>query len=83
MRSTLTSFVPPTLGMLRTISRGWMQKPVRPTSCDGKAEIAEQLGDARHERDDARVAAGDGMLGADRVDEPAHYMFRRYSPPTA
>ena len=45
-----------------------------------QAEVAEQLGDARDEADDARVAAGDGMLGADRVDE-RHYMLRRYSPP--
>ena len=53
-----------------------------PDELRGQAEVAEQLGDARHEPDDARVAAGDGMLGADRVDE-RHYMFRRYSPPTA
>ena len=31
-RSRSTSLVPPTFGILRTVSHGWMQKPVRPTS---------------------------------------------------
>ena len=78
----MTSFVPPTLGMLAHDLARMDAEAGAPDELRGEAEIAEQLGDARHERDDARVAPGDGMLGADRVDEHV-YMFRRYSPPTA
>ena len=36
MRARFTSLVPPTFGMRRTAARGWMQKPVRPTSAPAR-----------------------------------------------
>ncbi len=36
IRSIFTSLVPPTFGIVLTVSQGWMQKPVRPTSCSDR-----------------------------------------------
>ena len=82
MRSTLTSFVPPTLGMLRTTSRGWMQKPVRPTSCEARPRSQSSsvtLGTS----ETMRASLPATGCSVPTASTSVHYMFRRYSPPTA
>ena len=69
MRAISMLLVPPTLGTRLTRSLGWMQKPVRPTICGGKAEIEQQFGDARDQRDDARLAPATSWRVPSGVDQ--------------